>query len=283
MSKIALLSYLSLQLILLVQWTRRGAYRTRVSILAAAFGLLDAMLILGLSLLEHSRSTRPSTLLQVYILISLLCDAARARTLWLMGMPDLIAGIFTAAVVVKFFMGSLESTEKRRILKTEYKKLTVESTSGVLNVSIFWWLNRLLRSGARNIFTLDDLEDVKQQFNSHALHKALDVSWSKGMQFSTSSRQTLLTWYSRPSATQCLPLCRAQNIPLADFCWCFPTTIYDGFQLHTAIPDEYYSGLAEPREHRWEGQWLWLNRSICHRISWNRCKLTTYPKTEDWR
>jgi ATP-binding cassette subfamily C (CFTR/MRP) protein 1 len=162
-----------------------GIFRTRLSIPAAVFGFLDAAVIFGLSLLEHSRSVRPSTLLQVYLLLSLLFDAARARTLWLISSHDSIAKTFIAAVVVKFCIATLESTEKRRLLKTEYKSLTVESTSGVLNVSIFWWLNRLLRSGTRNIFCLDDLEDMKQEFRSNVLQNSLEDSWSNGMLWSS--------------------------------------------------------------------------------------------------
>jgi ATP-binding cassette, subfamily C (CFTR/MRP), member 1 len=176
---------MSLQIALLVLWTRHGIFRTRLSIPAAVFGFLDAAVIFGLSLLEHSRSVRPSTLLQVYLLLSLLFDAARARTLWLISSHDSIAKTFIAAVVVKFCIATLESTEKRRLLKTEYKSLTVEITSGVLNVSIFWWLNRLLRSGTRNIFCLDDLEDMKQEFRSNVLQNSLEDSWSNGMLWSS--------------------------------------------------------------------------------------------------
>jgi ATP-binding cassette subfamily C (CFTR/MRP) protein 1 len=176
--QVATVAYISLQVALLIQWARPGVFRTKVSIAAAVFGLLDAFVILGLSLVEHSRSIRPSTLLQVYLLLSLLCDIVRARTLWLIGSEGAIASVFIAAVIVKFCVAFLESIEKRCLLITEYKSLTLESTSGVLNLSVFWWLNRLLRSGSRNIFTLDDLEDVKQEFHSDALQRSLEEFWS---------------------------------------------------------------------------------------------------------
>jgi len=179
--KFATLGYIFLQTALIVQWTRPGVYRTRLSIVAAGFGLLNATVVLGISFLEHNRSIRPSSLLQVYLLFSLLCDIARARTLWLIGNSTAIAAVFTTTVVFKLCITTLESIEKRRILTSEYKGLTLESTSGVLNISIFWWLNSLLRSGARNIFAIDDLEDVKQKFYSNVLQKSLEVHWSNGM------------------------------------------------------------------------------------------------------
>ncbi len=170
-----------LQVSLLVLWTRPGIFRTTASIPAAACGLLDALAICGLSLLEHTRSARPSTLLQVYLFVSVLFDAARARTFWLMGGHDVIAKVFTAAVVMKLCMAFLESTEKRSLLKTDYKSLPVESASGILNISILWWLNRLLVSGTREVFSLDDLDDVKQSFRSAVLQKSLEKTWSDGL------------------------------------------------------------------------------------------------------
>ena len=175
------MGYIFLQTALLVLWTRPGIYRTRVSIVAAVFGLLNALVVLGLSFLEHNRSIRPSTLLQIYFVLSLLCDIARARTLWLIGTSTAIASVFSTAVVVKLCITSLESTEKRRILKSEYKSMTLESTSSVVNISIFWWLNNLLRSGAKNIFAMNDLEDVKQKFHSNVLHTSLEAYWPSGM------------------------------------------------------------------------------------------------------
>jgi hypothetical protein len=173
-----------LKVSLLVLWTRPGIFRTRASIPAAVLGLLDALVICGLSWLEHTRSARPSTLLQVYLLVSVFFDAARARTLWLMGGHDAVAKVFIAAVVMKLGMAFLECAEKRSLLKPNYKSLTVESTSGILNISIFWWLNRLLISGTREVFSLDDLDDVKQSFRSAFLQNSLEKIWSDGVFYS---------------------------------------------------------------------------------------------------
>ena len=175
------MAYLALQLALLVLWTRSGVFRTKTSVPAAVFGLLDAIVISGLSFLEHSRSIRPSTLLQVYLLVSLLLDAARARSLWLIGSYGSIASVFIAAAIVKLWIGFFEGTEKRRLLKEEYKSLTVESTSGIFNISVFWWLNRLLVTGTRNIFSLGDLEEVKQNFRSDVVQQSLEEAWTVGM------------------------------------------------------------------------------------------------------
>lgn len=172
---------MSVQIALLVLWNRPGASTTKVSVPAAAFGLLDSIFILILSTLDHNRSIRPSSILQIYLLLSLLFDIVRARTLWLISSSDVIARVFTASVVIKACTAFLECVEKRHLLKADYKLLTVESTSGVLNASVFWWLNRLLRSGSRNVFTLADLDDVKLEFRSHVLQTSLEKSWSNGI------------------------------------------------------------------------------------------------------
>ena len=171
-------------------WTRSGVFRTKTSVPAAVFGVLDAIIIFGLSSLEHSRSIRPSTLLEVYLLVSLLFDAVRARSLWLIGGYGPIASVFLAAVVIKLWMVILEGVEKRRLLNDEYKSLTVESTSGIFNISVFWWLNRLLVAGADNVFSLDDLEEVKQSYRSDVVQKLLEEAWATGILGSSQSIST---------------------------------------------------------------------------------------------
>jgi ATP-binding cassette subfamily C (CFTR/MRP) protein 1 len=113
---------------LLVRWARPSHLRTQYSIAAGTLSVLDAVAIGLLSFLHHSRSVRPSTLLQLYLSISLLFDIARTRTLWLANTDSLLAGLFTGATVSKLIMLCLETVEKRRILKPAFRNLIREST-----------------------------------------------------------------------------------------------------------------------------------------------------------
>lgn len=70
------------------------------------------MAIVGLavvSLLEHSRSKSPALIIQAYLVVTLLFDAARVRKRW--GGPGEfgIASLQNAGIVVKFLLLIVES------------------------------------------------------------------------------------------------------------------------------------------------------------------------------
>jgi len=73
----------ALQLSLLVLWSVSVRSRTSTSFPSAVLGLASSAIIIGLSYVEDIKSTRPSSLLTVYLLLSILFDATRIRTLWL--------------------------------------------------------------------------------------------------------------------------------------------------------------------------------------------------------
>lgn len=95
---------------------------------------------------EHIRSVKPSTLVNVYLLITLLFDCAITRTAWLLK-ADTIAKLYTSATVVKSFVLAVEGWEKRSILLSRYQQLSPEVTSGVYGRAVFWWLNPLMGIG----------------------------------------------------------------------------------------------------------------------------------------
>lgn len=68
---------LSLQIVLL--GSARAAYGHGVTAVpAAALSLTAAILVLVVSVFEHSRTVKPSALLGVYLLFTILFDAARS-------------------------------------------------------------------------------------------------------------------------------------------------------------------------------------------------------------
>lgn len=128
--------------------------------------MLDAAAIGTLSFFYHSRSMRQSTILQLYLSISLLFDIARTRTLWLLKSYTITAGIFTAVTVSKTLMLCLEIIEKRRTLKPAFGNLMREATGGFANRSMFWWLNQPLRNEARKIIALKDLDELGERLSA---------------------------------------------------------------------------------------------------------------------
>jgi len=68
-------------------------------------------LILLLSL-EHGRSVRPSFIINVYLLFSILFDVVVARTMWRGATPERVAIVFTVGIIIKAVMLLLEGGEK---------------------------------------------------------------------------------------------------------------------------------------------------------------------------
>lgn len=88
--------------------------------------------------MEDERSVRPSSLLTIYLILTLLFDIVQTRTLWLSRTRSLIPSLFTASVTAKMTMLLLESLGKQKYLTGTYRDLPPESTSGILNRSFLW-------------------------------------------------------------------------------------------------------------------------------------------------
>ncbi|KAJ5511325.1 ABC transporter integral membrane type 1 [Penicillium expansum] len=162
---------LSLQLAVLVYWAlNTGKWpfpQLRTS--AAVLAFVDGFLLLFLSHAEHARSVRPSTIINVYLLFTLLFDCVVARTLWLADHDSTISGLFTSTVAIKLFVLTSETWEKRPILLPEYQHLSPETTSGILARGVFWWLNSLMRTGFARSLTDHDLLPIHDSLAARIL------------------------------------------------------------------------------------------------------------------
>jgi ATP-binding cassette subfamily C (CFTR/MRP) protein 1 len=99
-----------------------------------------------------------------------------------MGYNHNIAMAYTGYVAVKFVCLLLESTEKRGVLKSEYKSYPPEALSSVFNRSTFWWLNRLFSAGFGRLLFMEDLFPLDKHLKSEYLEKQLEAAWAKGKQ-----------------------------------------------------------------------------------------------------
>ncbi|KUJ15922.1 P-loop containing nucleoside triphosphate hydrolase protein [Mollisia scopiformis] len=174
---ITCLLLLGIQLGLLVLWS---TYRvTRATVPSAVLSFLASVLVLPLSRLEHNRSIKPSSLLSVYLLVSVAFDAVQVRTLFLRHDESAILGLFTTSVGLKLVLLLLESLNKRKYLRAPYSTYPPESTSGVFGRSFFWWLNPMLATGFRRLMTLDDLFVTDNALLSEPLGEEMKKSWNK--------------------------------------------------------------------------------------------------------
>lgn len=140
-----------------------------------------------LSVVDHSRSPRPSVLLNSYLFLSLLLDAAQSRTLFLSSgdKPELTySSIFSATIALKVGILILEAQRKARWVNWNEKEHSPEETSGIFSLGVFFWLNRMFVEGYRKILDIADLYPLDSSLNGKSLHAAfsahMDYSRIKG-------------------------------------------------------------------------------------------------------
>lgn len=99
---------------------------------AAVLTVVDALGLCLLSHAEHLYSIRPSAIINVYLLLTLVFDIARVRTLWLHdGSSKSVAAVFSSTIGVKAMVLFIEAVEKRSILLERYQHSSPEVTSGI--------------------------------------------------------------------------------------------------------------------------------------------------------
>jgi ABC-type multidrug transport system fused ATPase/permease subunit len=148
---------------------------------------VSSLFMIMLSFVDHSRSPRPSVLLNSYLFLTLLPDAAQARTLYLASndKPEFIySSIFSAALALKTGTLLLEARQKSRWVNWDEKEHSPEETSGIFSLGVFFWLNKMLLVGYRKIVTMEDLYPLDSSFDARTLHdefsKHMDYSKLRG-------------------------------------------------------------------------------------------------------
>lgn len=137
-----------------------------------------------LSIIDHSRSPRPSILLSFYLTVTLLLDAAQARTLFLSAdeKPEVIySGLFCATVVLKVLILILEAKQKTPSVHWNEKEHSPEETSGLFSIGVFFWLNKMFVLGYRKVLNVNDLYPLDKALDSKALHDKFsgEIEYSK--------------------------------------------------------------------------------------------------------
>ncbi|UKZ89567.1 uncharacterized protein TrAFT101_004613 [Trichoderma asperellum] len=177
-------------LVVLAKHPETAAYS--LSLGAAIITLLAS--ILGI---EHSRSLKPSILLESYLFSTLLFDIVQARTIWLSHHRTLSI-VFTLAVAIKTVNFFLEAIPKSKLKGNQEPKHSPEVTSGIFGIGVFSWLNSLLFRGYRGTISTDDLYPLDASMKARQLHNKLT---SIGQLEAATDQQSL------------------ELIPLKSICW----------------------------------------------------------------
>lgn len=159
-------------------------------IASSVLKLVSALFMITLSIVDHSRSPRPSVLLNSYLFLTLLLDAAQARTLFLSSeeKPEVTySSIFSAAIALKAGILLLEAQRKSKWVSWDEKEHSPEETSGIFSLGIFFWLNRMFFEGYRKVLKIKDLYPLDSTLGGKALHeefsKNIDYSKLRGDKF----------------------------------------------------------------------------------------------------
>lgn len=180
---IAILAVLHLALVVL--WATRppGARLSRVSVAAACVSLASSLMSCVLSYAEHVKSPRPSSLLNAFLLVSLLLDAALLRTLWLLPSSLVhvsIPAVFAAAFSLKAALVVLEAWDKSPYLVAGAGPYAPEATAGLYARAVFAWVTPLLLTGFRRLLKPVDLFTLDQDMAAAGLDERFWWHWQKG-------------------------------------------------------------------------------------------------------
>jgi ATP-binding cassette subfamily C (CFTR/MRP) protein 1 len=122
----------------------------------------------------------PSVIIDFYLFFSLIFDAARLRTLFLIQNLEVrsIAVVGVLSTAVKLGLLISEASSKRPHLLERYKHLSPEATSGTYSRAVFWWLNGLLKAGYSKLLGMQDLDEVDEALSSIAVGRRFEVAWA---------------------------------------------------------------------------------------------------------
>ncbi|OBT96290.1 hypothetical protein VE01_05823 [Pseudogymnoascus verrucosus] len=177
-TKIVILAVFSILQVANVIEVSQSSLQTRASLAAALLALVATLGLAILSYVEHSKNVRPSSIINAYLLLTVLFDAAQLRTRWLRGDNFAGNGIASSILAVKLFVLISEATDKTKILFTPYADCSPENTSGLYSRGLFWWLNPLFRLGFRNVVNDDDLFAADGDLSSKSLEIRFNKHWA---------------------------------------------------------------------------------------------------------
>jgi len=175
-----------LQLTLILLWASQsealGRLRT-VCVTASCVSFVASVMFCALSYTEHARCLRPSPILNAYLFVSLILDAATLRTFWLAtSLATPIRVIFTASFILKAALLVLEAIEKEKPQRESLdgEPGNPESTAGIYSQGLFWWLNPLLFDGFSRLLKPADLYSLDDSMSTAGLNDKFWHTWRHG-------------------------------------------------------------------------------------------------------
>jgi hypothetical protein len=169
----AIIIYVGLELTLLILVAIGSFHATSIFIASSVLKLVAALFMITLSIVDHSRSPRPSVLLNSYLFLTLLLDIPQARTLFLLSddKPEATySAIFTASIILKAGILLLEAKQKSKWIGWDEKEHSPEESSNIFSLGVLFWLNNMFLEGYRKTLQMRDLYPLDVSLSSKRLH-----------------------------------------------------------------------------------------------------------------
>lgn len=171
--------YGGVQLLSLGAMSMPDTVKTRAAIACVVVDLIATFMLALVSYFEHYRNTRPSSIIGIYLTVSIVFNAARVRTLFATDDARPLGIILLIATVIKSSLLVLELKEKREMLIAKEEFNAPEATSGFFNRLVFWWLNPLLLRGYKTPLQENSLFEVQPSLIGEQELLALYEKWEK--------------------------------------------------------------------------------------------------------
>ena len=152
------------------------APRTPFSIPAAAVGLFVAICVPFLTHLEHYRSSRPASILSLYLGLVLLFDIVRTRTLWIIQDNRPFATTFSAGIGVHLALFLAINICSNAA--TTDQRLPRETIANVYTRGLFWWLNPLFWLGSKTILDVPHLPAIDTGLREREFFDRVWLQWT---------------------------------------------------------------------------------------------------------
>lgn len=132
-----------------------------------------------LSFWEHGRSVKPSTLLTLYLVASIICDSINLASIYQGHAETRTLALLTASSGLKVILLILECLNKRSYLREPYKTLPLEQTIADLNRVFLFWMNGQIWQGHIKLLSVADLPTLDHDIKSRGLRTRMIEAWDK--------------------------------------------------------------------------------------------------------
>ncbi|KXS96328.1 hypothetical protein AC578_9376 [Pseudocercospora eumusae] len=165
------------QLAFLVLRQRDKTIQTSASLPADLLSLISMMLLLVLSILNHQRSYRSSSIVAIYLSAYTLLGAPRVRTLWLITSGGPASVTLMATLVLAAAATAVDSIGISTCTIHNNERHSPELYSGFWNRAVFAWLMPTLRAGYARVLSSDDVPRLDPKIGSDPAHHHLLSAW----------------------------------------------------------------------------------------------------------